>query len=156
VKNEVLGKMATYNLKSQSMLVDLDERVYAETSDLYYLLTGKGREEARDAIPRPSPEVAIQVLNALDLGSQLVATNDMIGYTPIGQDVIWLGIARAKLTWKKEHNDNSISPGEYDLGLKSLDMILDELSPLAVEEYNRNRMPYARGRPVDLGITIKR
>jgi hypothetical protein len=149
--------MAKYTLKSQpDKAVELADKVYVETSDLYFLLTGKGREEAREAIVEQSPGAAMIALDALHLGPQLFVTNEMIGYYPVGQDVIWLGIARAKLAWKKEHNDTSISPAEYESGLRSLDMILDEISPLAAEEYDSNRMPYARGRVVDLGIKIRK
>lgn len=145
-----------YRLKSNpDRGVNVPEQVFHAAADTFYLLTGKDRELAHDSFEHPSPDAAIVVLDAIELGPQLAATIIMIGYTPIGQDVVWIGIARGFAVSRWSMAKRGLAKCELAASIPSLDSIIRELSPAAEHEYNSNCVGYARG-PKNLGVGLRK
>ena len=145
-----------FKLKSREQTISIPEQIFKETGSLFYLLTGDEKENSGGYHEHASPDAAMIVLKALNLSSRLVATNIMIGYTPIGRDVIWLAIARAKAAWKIDHEDASVPREDCENLITKLNEVLYELAPEAKKEYNSKCIVYARGGPIDLGIEIQK
>ncbi len=153
-----------YTFKSDSSLkIDIPKKVYKDTADLFYLLTGKGKQEAGSYLKHPSPDAALINLNALNMGAGLVCTSLMIGSEPIGQDVIWLAMARGKMVWNLKEASlicpsnfaSYVRKQEFKVGIADLDAAIADVERKAQKVYNLEVMPYARKPWHDLGTRIE-
>jgi len=144
-----------YRLKSiPDRAVTVPEEVFRNTADTYFLLTGRDKELAIESLEHQSYSAAIQVLDALHLGQLLVPANMMIGHTPVGQAIIWLGIARAFAVsrWSMAAKRSS-RERELAASIPKLDALVRELHPDAEKAYNSNCALHAQG-PKNLGVAI--
>ena len=150
--NEV--QLMDYQFKSDpSKSVKVPDQIFREAADLYFLITGRDQHLAHPSFKYESKSAAMMVLDALGLSHQLVATSMMINDIPAGQDVIWLGIARAKAVYKRMHVSSGISR-KLDGVIEDLSRAIEQVAPEAKKCYDFRRIGWAQGEPVDLGIGI--
>ncbi|PJE81235.1 hypothetical protein COU58_03550 [Candidatus Pacearchaeota archaeon CG10_big_fil_rev_8_21_14_0_10_32_42] len=149
---EETENVKTYYSEFLKTGIDISKRMYQETANLFYQLTGRNKEEASEG-HECSPGAGLCVLNALGLEQDLYTTNFMIGCYPVGKDIVWLAIARAKTFWWLNHREK-IPKNQYRNTITTLDRVIDSLYAPAEKEYNFNYVGYARGLKV-LGVSIK-
>jgi hypothetical protein len=145
--------MKEYQLKSEPNLrVKLPDSIYTETLKLNFRLSGRDKPGNLEY----NGLGAIADLYSLGLdGGAFTWTNGMIGYSDVGQDIIWLAIARAISVQGKNRAGVSLDTATLETA-NELEKLISHIKPLAAKIYDDRRGPLRKGKPVNLHIDISR